>query len=350
MPEMTPRGRVEAVLRGQRADRVPFIIWDNKLPDGALGQAVLAAEACVIVKSGILRQELRTIDCQEQVSSGRDGRTRRRTTYHTAAGELTTTAVVEPWTVWREEPLFKSPADYDALLALAGDREYTSDYERFLADDRRYGDSGLARPATEKSPLFELMYDIMGLATFALEWHERRGRVLELYRALAANQRKRLAILADSPAQYAVVEGNVDFSVVGAERFKEHYAPAIRSACELMHARGKIAGAHLDGNNARWAELVAPLPLDLIESFTPPPDCDMPLADALRLWPGKVLMVHFPSSIHLAGPDAVRAEARRLLAEHAGCRRIILGEMEDVPCNDALPILAETVRDFGRVD
>ena len=350
MPEMTPRARVEAVLHGRRADRVPFIIWNNKLPAGDLGQAVLDAEACVIVKSQIIRQEPGTIECRQREFPGPDGRTRRHAIYRTPAGELTTTDVVEPWTLWREELPFKGPGDYDALLALAGDREYAPDYERFLADDRRYGDSGLARPATEKSPLFELMYAIMGLETFAVEWHERRGRVLELYEALAANQRKRLAILADSPAQYAIVEGNLDFSVVGAERFNEYYAPAIRSACELMHARGKVVGAHLDSNNARWAALIAPLPLDLIESFTPPPDCDMPLADALRVWPGKVLMVHFPSSVHLSGPEAVREYARRLLAEHAGCGRIILGQIEDAPRDDAVAVLAETVRDFGRTD
>jgi uroporphyrinogen-III decarboxylase len=72
--------------------------------------------------------------------------------------------------------------------------------------------------------------------------------------------------------------------------------------------------------------------LDFIESFTPPPDCDMPLADARHVWPGKTLMVNLASSLHLQGPAAIRTHAGRLLEEGAGDgRHFMVGVIEDVP-------------------
>jgi len=99
-----------------------------------------------------------------------------------------------------------------------------------------------------------------------------------------------------------------------------------------LHAAGKYAGAHLDGNNRLIATDVAGTALDFIESFTPPPDCDMTLADARRAWPKKTLMVNLASSLHLQGPAAIRAHARGLIEEGAGDgRRFMVGVIEDVP-------------------
>ena len=106
------------------------------------------------------------------------------------------------------------------------------------------------------------------------------------------------------------------------------YVEAIRR----LHAAGKYAGAHLDGNNRLIAAAVAGTALDFIESFTPPPDCDLPLADARRAWPGKTTMANLPPSLHLQGPAAVRLHARQMLAEGAGNgQRFVVCVMEDIP-------------------
>ncbi|MEI6150697.1 MAG: uroporphyrinogen decarboxylase family protein, partial [bacterium] len=114
--------------------------------------------------------------------------------------------------------------------------------------------------------------------------------------------------------------------------YREFYLPHIERACRTLHAAGKYAGAHLDGNNHLIVNEVAGTALDFIESFTPPPDCDLPLADARRAWPGKTFMINFPSSLHLQGAESIREHARRLLEEGAGDgRRIVVGVIEDVP-------------------
>ena len=118
---------------------------------------------------------------------------------------------------------------------------------------------------------------------------------------------------------------------MGRQRFAEYVVPLYDECAEVFHAHGKLLGAHLDGNNAGWADLVAASALDYVEAFTPAPDTDMTLDDALRAWPDKVLWINFPSSVHLASIAQVRRTAREIVAVARETNRVILGITEDIP-------------------
>jgi len=143
------------------------------------------------------------------------------------------------------------------------------------------------------------------------------------------------------------VEGNVAFEIIGPARFARYHAPAITEACELMASRGILTGAHLDGNNAALAPLVAQTGLDVIEAHTPPPDCDLSVADARKAWPDKAIHLNFPSSLHHRPRQAILDAARDILAEAAPGAGFVFGLTEDIPTNEHLPALARLVRDVG---
>ncbi len=185
------------------------------------------------------------------------------------------------------------------------------------------------------------------METFALEWFDRRDHVLALYQTLLDARRRKLSLLAASPATHFVVEANVTFDIVGPGRFREYYIPAIEEACEVLQASGKLTGAHLDSNNRKWASLIAHTTVDFIESFTPPPDCDMSISAAREAWPDKTLYCNFPSSIHHAGPEAVRARAGELLVEAAPGSGFLLGVLENVPRTDTMVSLAQAIWEHG---
>jgi len=345
---MTPRECVLTAWRGGMPDRVPFAIWHTKLfpPDYP---PLLEAGACIIVKSHVYRIEYDGAAVETRKHTGTAGAECTRTTYHTRAGDLATVTSHSLATTWTRERLFKSPADYDALIALAEDARFVPTYEQFAADDARHGDRGLARPAPIRTPMYEIIHEIMGAETFSVELAERPDRVDALYDALLARRRRALAVLADSPAKIAAIEGNVCFEIVGPDRFRRYHHPAIEEACALCRSRAILTGAHLDGNCRAMAPLIAATSLDCVEAFTPPPDCDLPVADARRAWGGKGLFLNFPSSVHLAGRDAVLDRARRILTEAAPGDGLIVGCTEDIPTNDHLAPLARLVRDEGKL-
>jgi hypothetical protein len=303
----------------------------------------------IVVKSSIYDVVLEDIKVEADTWVGEDGHTYRRTIYHTPSGTLQAVDSLHPHlaTEWREEVPFRGPEDYDALIALVESRRFVPRFDRFLADDAKYGASGSARPATEATPMRELIYQLLGVENFAFEWFDHRDHLMALYNALLDARRRKLPMMAESPAVYFIVAANVAFDVVGPQRFTDLYVPVIEEACDILHASGKLTGAHLDGNNRLLAPLVADTSLDFIESFTPPPDCDLTISEARQVWPDKVLYCNFPSSLHLRGPEVVRAQVKKLLAEAAPGQGFLLGVMENVARNDTLVTLAECVRDFG---
>ncbi len=197
-----------------------------------------------------------------------------------------------------------------------------------------------------QSPMHEVIYEILGIENFFLEWAYNLERVLRLVELMAVDVDRRVQIMAESPAQLCIIDGNTEISIVGLPLYRKFYLPHIERACQTLHTAGKYAGAHLDGNNRLIVNEVAGTDLDFIESFTPPPDCDLPLADARRAWPDKTIMSNLPSALHHHGGEAVRGHARALLAEGTrDGRRLIVSVSEDLPNRglDTIVPLAEEI-------
>jgi len=102
----TSRDRVLSVLAGEKPDRVPFIIWNNKLPSPEIEARLLELGACIIVKSTVWDSRLDGIDVRrEPLSPNAGGHARTCTVYRTAAGEVSEINVSMPGTSWLEKHL-----------------------------------------------------------------------------------------------------------------------------------------------------------------------------------------------------------------------------------------------------
>jgi len=328
---MTPRERYFSALAGDLPDRIPMTIWNNKLPGGDIDSQLLELGVCVINKSSVWRQSYDGIETTSLIEKALDGTSIRKTSFFTPAGKLTTVERLLPNTIWIKKYLFSDASDFEAIESLIASRRYEPDFNRFLEDDTLFGTHSLARPTTIHSPMHELIYEFMGIENFSIQWAENRDRLLHLCNVLKQDWYQRVKLTATSPAKFAVIEGNTQFQVVGEERFMKYYFPNIEEACELLHASGIYAGAHLDGHNKRLAPLIAKTSLDFIESFTPPPDCDLPIREARQIWPHKSILLHFPSSIHLRGEQAIEFAVIDILKQVEPGDRFTFGVMEDVP-------------------
>jgi len=239
--------------------------------------------------------------------------------------------LVMPRTTWREQRLFKGPEDYDALEFVIRDREYSPNYETFSAQMEMMGGDGVMRTSIGYSPLQEIIYVLMGLERFALEWADRRDRVMRLYHALTDDRRKIYPLVAESPALIANYGGNVSPEVVGRERFDRYILPHYNEAAQILHRQGKLLGVHFDANVQQLAPSIARSEIDYIEAFTPSPGSDMTVQQARAAWPNKVLWINFPSPVHVETIQAIEEKTRQLLREAAPGDRFLVGITEDVP-------------------
>lgn len=138
-------------------------------------------------------------------------------------------------------------------------------------------------------------------------------------------------MVANSPADYVLYGGNVVPEVLGPDKVRDHLCPRWNAFADLLHERGKKMGVHLDANNKLILDVVRKSKLDFVEAFTPPPDCNVSVAEARAAWPQKRLWANFPSSVHIQPEDAIR-EATLELVRQAGDRKgFLLGVTEDIP-------------------
>lgn len=326
---MTPRERVLRVLRGEPIDKVPFTIYESMIPHCSVERRLRNEGLCIV--RGAAAHVAETPNCTTETYTYQEkGRPRVRTVIRTPVGEVCTVSEPAGFTSWTIERMFKAPEDYKALLYLAQDERYRPDYQEFARAERSAGEDVILRAGVGPCPLHHIMVHLMGLETFAIEWVENRDEILKLESAMKQKRRELYHILASAPITHANFGGNEMPDVMGAPRYKEFCIPLYNECAEAFHAKGKLLGTHLDGNNRPWAGAVAESALDYIEAFTPAPDTDMTLSEALDVWSEKVLWINFPSSMHLADIDRIKRTTRELV-EAAHGKRLIIGITEDIP-------------------
>ncbi|MEW6749421.1 MAG: hypothetical protein AB1505_00400 [Candidatus Latescibacterota bacterium] len=345
---MTPRQRVQAVMRGEVPDRVPLTMYECMIPQCTVERKLRNDGLCIVYRTAVFRTHTPNVRQRSETFTV-DGVTRVRTFTETPVGTLTEVSQPAGFTSWALEKPFKRPEDYRALRFLVQDQRFEEDYAAFRQKEESLGEDFVLRAGIALTPLHQIMIHWMGVETFAVEWSERRDEVLSLYALMVERHREIYRLVARSPASHANYGGNEVPEVMGRERFAQYCVPLYAEAAEELHRGGVLLGSHLDGNNRAWADLVASSALDYVEAFTPPPDCDLPVGEALARWPGKFLWINFPSSVHLQSTARIEAVTADLIRQAAPGSRFLIGITEDIPQERWQGNMLAIARAIGRV-
>ena len=353
---MTGAEKLEAIFAGEMVDRVPFALKGWRIPKCQMEQRLLDEGMCILDARSVYGSKSPNVETETQKFS-EAGVDYTRAIIRTPRGELSNLSqgaggAKTERTSWRLEFLFKGPEDYAAVEFMIRDRQYFPSYEGFLKAQEEVGDMAYFKTGAPGCPMHDIMYGIMGLETFSIEWAERRDQVLKLHDAIAENQRQVYPIVAQSPAKLVQCGGNYSPEVLGKQRFVDFVLPHWEEAAGILHEEGKMLGCHLDANNALWAKEVGDSPLDWIEAFTPAPDTDMTMAQARAAWPEKVQFINFPSSVHLASAEVIADTTRQLLREVAPGDRFVVGITENVPENrwrESFHTILTTLNECGQL-
>ncbi len=324
---MLPRQRVERALRGENPDQIAFTVWEDSIPRFELASQLHDTEICIVADGPPVFETIHDAVRIERTEYSSSGTAYERVCIETLEGELSELLQLAPehGSTWNLERLFKSPQDYRPLTALIEDQQYQPSCEAFARAQEVLGGNIFIRPHLGYSPMQCIIHDLMGLKTFAVEWTERRDQVLALYQALVENHRRLFPVVAASPAPVVSYDDDVDAYIVGLDRFERYYLPLYDEFADILHQRDKLLGVRFDTRTWMLEEAIGRAKIDYIEGFTPPPDGDLGIAQALHAWPEKVLWINFPPSLHLEPIAEVEAAVRRLLGEADSGRRVLIG-------------------------
>ena len=357
---MTPKQRVEAVLKGQPVDKVPFTCYDFLIYTGTVERELRNQGLCYIMmyrSTQVFKFDTPNVSKSTTVYNGEDGILREEISLETPSGILTQVGKVLPChpripkenRPFPEEYLFKGPQDYDAIMTMIADRIYSDNYQAFSTAQQEVGDDGLFLPDIGFSPMSEMLLEIMGLLNFSKEYHSRSKQFFELYELLLEDRRKRIRIAADYPdACFVGCDGNVTPNIVGLERFEKYYIPYYNEFADILHKKDKILSVHFDDNTKLFAEAIAKSKIGCVEAFDA--NNDMSIAEARKHWPDKILWTNFPSADHLKSAEQVAERPRQILKEAAPLDKFLMGITENIPHDrwrETLPAIAKVIDDEG---
>ena len=351
MAEMTRRERILKASLKQRTDKLPFFHWWRHSQIGWAERECRNRGMGMNYERPSYIASLNGVDIAEQLITIEGQKVWRRT-YGTPVGSVFYDEIREPgtgewhgrrsWkdvTPWETSRLIKSPEDYKVVKYIVEHTEYKPYYFPVEQAKDWLGEDGLVCEMHPHSPMQMLMIDWVGSeqGRFFIHYAKYRDLVEDLYHALSKSREAMYEITARSPIDVVLGGDNVDGVLVNPRLFEKYFMPEYEKMAAALHAHGKLLAVHMDGRVAVLKELIARTPIDIIEGLHPPPIGDLPIGEALKAWPDKVIWMGFPGSVYVMGPDETKKKMLSVLRESVpGERLCVAMSTENIVSNENL--------------
>ena len=330
---MNIKERIEAVLMGRSPDRMPFTIYPMMLPRSEAERKLRNKGLGLSVRTDVIKWVYPNCEIVSR-KFNKDGIEHTSTVWITPVGEVRYVTRDEggygtgSWII--ERPV-KSKNDYKVVEYITNDAIPVPFYDAYKMYKEQVGNDGYVIGQLGYSPLMEMIVNLIGTDRYAYELYDNADDFWALYECLCKKMRRAYPVVANSPAELVLYCGNIHPDVVGLERLESYILPCIHELADALHEKGKLVGVHFDANTQLFKKAIANSSIDVIEAFTPPPDCDMPLWEALKCWQGKKIWLNFPSSVHIEDTSKIQEVTVELLKESSVGNDVIFGVTEDIP-------------------
>jgi len=352
---MTNRERILAIIHGDPLDRVPFVQYSGLAAPNEEIWAELGRDSMGLLMWTTLHR-IETPNCSRHSESiEHEGHGAVRDTLITPRGILTQRRRFEPTygTQHIYEHFVKTLDDLRALTSYFADMRVIEDRSALDANRAALGDDGLCLVSTGRTPFQQLWIQWCSLDDLVACLVDGPDVVAECIEQMTRVQRQVFEIVARSDAELVDVPDNITAPAIGVRFFEQYCVPAYRELAGMLAERRRPVPlfVHMDGDLRPLHQAIAHAGVGGIDSFSPPPDNDNPVDEALRIWPEMRLLVNFPSSVHLQPPQRVYEVAAELLQQGGHSGRLQLQISENVPpgaWRSSFPQIVKAIRDFGR--
>jgi len=359
MKRMTMRERMLAVVRLEEHDRVPFVQYSGLAgPDDEIWAVIGRENMGLLAWTGVHRIE--TPNCRvvrEEIE--RDGRPGFRNTLETPEGRLFEERLIEPayGTSAAACHYVKEPEDYKVLMAYFRDCVVVKDLEGFYSTVRNMGDDGLPHVAVTRTPYQQLWVQWVCLEDLCVHL-ALEPEIMEEVIALMFDIQRRIFVVAceavaeGAPIPYVDVPDNITAPAIGETYFRKYCVRSYNELGAMLEETGKDVPiyVHTDGDlKALWG-VIGDSAVRGLDSFSPQPDNDTRVADAVANWPEMRIGVNFPSSVHLAEPEEIYRQAQAILSEGGHTGRLQIQISENVPRDvwrKSFPAIVRAIQEFG---
>lgn len=354
------RERMLAVVRLQEHDRAPFVQYSGLAgPNEEIWSVIGRENMGLLDWVTVVRAE--TPNCRfvtEEIV--RDGHKGFRNTLYTPEGSLFEERLFEPTygTSAAACHFVKQPEDYRILMAYFRDAQVSMDLDGLMKMAGAMGEDGLPHVSVARTPYQQLWIQWVDLRDLCEHLALCPGVMEEVIAVMTAVQRRTFAVVCEAvvsgaPIPYVVFPDNITAPAIGVEYFRKYCVAAYDELAGLLEETGKDVPVfvHMDGDLKPLRGVIAESAVRGLDSFSPMPDNDTRVAEAVAQWPDMRICLNFPSSVHLREPEEIRRVAEEILAEGGATGRLQIQISENVPpgvWRKSFPAIVTAIRAFGR--
>jgi hypothetical protein len=177
--------RILTAMAWGEPDRIPLTVYDWMLPRGMTERHLRAAGVGLVVRLPGHRVQHREVEIVSQ-EYHESGRRLIRRTIRTPVGEVKRPgARPRLQNLTGSRAFIKGPDDYRVLEYYYRDMIFRDNFQAIREAQRRVGTDGIVLLRIAKSPVQEMLYQMMGLEQFAFDYQERRDPFDSLHATMA---------------------------------------------------------------------------------------------------------------------------------------------------------------------
>jgi uroporphyrinogen-III decarboxylase len=160
-------------------------------------------------------------------------------------------------------------------------------------------------------------------------------------------------ILAEAPAPLVFIVDQIHNDIINPKLLTRHCVPFYKRHLPVLHAAGKYAMLHVDGNFRKVLRLIGETEMDAAESLTPKPVGDVEISELRELaGPNLILWGGLPGALfsRLYPEDNLRDCVMQCLEHHKAYGRFIFGVADEVPTDgdmERVRMVTELVTKYG---
>jgi len=281
---MTRKQTLLAACRGEHLERLPYgprvDLWYNynsghdTLPEKYKGWSMMNIMRDLGIAAqyrfySVVKEEFHDMEVIEKEEPPYV-RTEFRTPLGSIHKSMLFTPAEGPWIGYEYEKLFKSEKDYPIIKYVL---EHTSVVEDpgYSQACEEVGEDGLVMTGLRGwSAPQRVMRELMGYELFFYELMDHPAKVEELIETVKELDRKKLKVLANMDIELVLICGNWSDDI-HTPVFKKYFIPWFQEVTDFLHAHGKLAMAHIDGENKRLLPFFRDTHIDVWEAWTPAP-------------------------------------------------------------------------------
>lgn len=327
--------RINACLHNGQPDQVPFAPYDNLVPRGSFERTLRNRGMGLCKRIGTISASMPNVAIEQR----NDGDTL-LTIYHTPEGDVFTRTKgglgrINDAQIVELEGMIKSVRDYDPVIYMLEDTQFSVDNSVYFDTVRDLGDDGIVRDwaldyeAAPYGAVRRYYGEITGLDRWVYAQIDHPDHFAALVDAQTRRDERRLELVADSPAEFlglGWLEG-----IWSPAKFKKHELPFYQKWVPYLQSKGKICALHCDATKSMKAykDLIAQIGFKVIEAYTPPPVGEVTLPEVRQAWGEEtVIWVNFPETIFYSGYEATKQYTIDLLRSDAPGNSLVLSFTE----------------------